>query len=470
MTQAATAAPADIPLTALPRERERLLLWLLALTQFTIIMDFMIMMPLGPQIMRAFSIGPSAFATAVSAYAWCAGLSGLFAATYIDRFDRKQLLLAVYVLFALSNLACAVAPSFLLLQAARAFAGLTAGVLGSIVMAVLSDVIPQSRRGAATGIVMTSFSLAAVFGVPVGIALGANFGWEWPFCLLAALSALIWIAAERVVPTLTGHLRMHPSSLMKVLPDLLALVLHPPYVRAFLLTGIVTAASMVVIPFMSPVLVANHGIKPAELSWIYMVGGVATFFTARIIGRLCDRFGAVRVFRAIALFSILPLMFVTHLPALSLLAMIALFPLLMISMSGRFIPLQALMTTVAKPAERGAFLSVSSAVQSLGTGLGAWLGGTMLRSGPGGEILGYQIDGWIAAAITLIAVLWIGRVGRAAAPSSRIDDRRSQKAAPASDLQSAQRDGDSDEGRHRQRKQEKIDDRYRRAPHEATEP
>ena len=413
-------APAvDIALTALPRERERLLLWLLALTQFTIIMDFMIMMPLGPQIMSAFAIGPAAFATAVSAYAWCAGLSGLFAATYIDRFDRKKLLLVVYVLFALSNLACALAPTFLTLQAARAFAGLTAGVLGSIVMAVVSDVIPQSRRGAATGIVMTSFSLAAVFGVPVGIALGATFGWEWPFFLLAALSALIWVVALRIVPTLTGHLRKQPSPLIQVLPELFRLLLHPPYVRAFVLTGMVTAASMLVIPFMAPMLVANHGIAPAQLSWIYMAGGAATFFTARIIGRLSDRLGAVRTFRAIALFSIVPLMFVTHLPALSLLAMIVLFPLLMISMSGRFIPLQALMTTVPKPAERGAFLSVNSAVQSLGTGLGAWLGGMMLGSGPRGEILGYGTNGWVAAAVTLIAVAWIGQVGRTQSANHR---------------------------------------------------
>ncbi len=401
-------------LTTLPPSRERSLLWLLALTQFTIIMDFMIMMPLGPQIMSAFAIGPAAFATAVSAYAWCAGMSSLFAATYIDRFDRKRLLLAVYVLFALSNLACALAPNFLMLQLARAFAGLTAGVLGSIVMAVISDVIPQSRRGAATGIVMTSFSLAAVFGVPVGILLGAHFGWEWPFFLIAALSALIWVAGLRVVPTLIGHLRQQPAPLMRVVPDLFALIVHPPHVRAFLLTSMVMGASMIVIPFMAPVLVANHGVAPAQLSWIYMAGGAATFFSARIIGRLTDRFGAKRVFRAVALFSIVPLMFVTHLPALPLLAMIVLFPLLMIAMSGRFIPLQALMTTVPKPAVRGAFLSVNSAVQSLGTGLGAWLGGTMLSSGPGGEIFGYGTNGWVAAGVTVLAVAWIGQVGRTA--------------------------------------------------------
>jgi MFS transporter, DHA1 family, inner membrane transport protein len=401
-------------LTTLAPRRERALLWLLALTQFTIIMDFMIMMPLGPQLMSAFVIGPAAFATAVSAYSWCAGLSGLFAATYIDRFDRKKLMLVVYILFALSNVACALASSFLMLQAARAFAGLTAGVLGSILMAVLSDVIPQSRRGAATGVVMTSFSLAAVFGVPVGILLGARFGWESPFFLLAALSTLIWIAAWRLVPTLTGHLRKQPPALAQVLPDLVALIRNPPYLRAFALTGIVMSASMLVIPFMAPMLVANHGVLPAQLSWIYMAGGVATFFTARIIGRLSDRFGAVRVFRAIAGFSILPLMFVTHLPALRLATIIVLFPLLMISMSGRFIPMQALMTTVPKRAERGAFLSVNSAVQSLGTGLGAWMGGMLLSIGPGGEIVGFGTNGWVATGVTVLALIWIGQVKRTA--------------------------------------------------------
>ena len=150
MTSAAESIPA-----ALSPTRERGLLWLLALTQFTVIMDFMVMMPLGPQIMHAFAIGPAAFATAVSAYSWCAGFSGLFAATYIDRFDRRRLLLAMYALFALSNLGCALAADLPTLLLARAFAGLSGGVLGSIVMAVVGDVIPESRRGTATGIVLT---------------------------------------------------------------------------------------------------------------------------------------------------------------------------------------------------------------------------------------------------------------------------------------------------------------------------
>jgi predicted MFS family arabinose efflux permease len=107
---------------------ERNLLWLLALPQFTLIVDFMVMMPLGPQIMHAFQITPTGFATAVSTYSWCSGLSGLLATTYIERFDRRRLLLAVYALFALSKLACAWATSFSMLLVARAFAGITGGL------------------------------------------------------------------------------------------------------------------------------------------------------------------------------------------------------------------------------------------------------------------------------------------------------------------------------------------------------
>ena len=164
------------PALTLTPARERLVLWLLALIQFTVIMDFMVMMPLAPQLMQAFTITPAAVSGAVSAYAWCAGLSGLLAAMYIDRFDRKQLLLWMFALFTLSNLACAIAPNFHVLVLSRAFAGVTGGVLGAMVMAIIGDLIPAHRRGAATGVVMTSFSLAAVVGVPTGVMLAAHFG------------------------------------------------------------------------------------------------------------------------------------------------------------------------------------------------------------------------------------------------------------------------------------------------------
>jgi predicted MFS family arabinose efflux permease len=398
--------------------RERGLLWLLALTQFTIIMDFMVMMPLGPQIMRAFVIGPALFATAVSAYAWCSGLSSLFAATYIDRFDRRTLLLTVYALFALSNLGCAAAPTFHWLLIARAFAGLTGGILGSIVLTIVSDVIPPARRGAATGTVMTSFSLAAIAGVPAGIMLGAKFGWSSPFYLLVGLSFLIWSAGVWLVPSIKMHLAKQSVPLSQVLPNLFALLREPRHIRAYALTFCMMISHMLVIPFISPILVANYGIIPKQIAWIYMAGGAATFFTSRIVGRMADRYGKHRVFRILVAFSMLPVLFITHLPSLPLLAVVAFFPIFMVAMSGRMIPMQALMTTVPEPERRGAFLSINSAIQSLGTGCGAWFGGLLLSTSVDGQIVGFGHNGWIAVGLAVVTLIWVGKVRPVSEPAS----------------------------------------------------
>ena len=397
-------------MAALSPARERGLLWLLALTQFTIIMDFMVMMPLGPQIMRAFAISPAAFATAVSAYSWCSGLSGLFAATYIDRFDRRRLLLFIYGLFAISNLICAMAQNFHMLLLARAFAGLSGGVLASIIMAIVSDIIPIQRRGAATGIIMTAFSLAAIAGVPIGIVLGAHLGWFSPFYLLVVLSVLIWGAGACLVPSLRLHLQQAPVPLREILPALWQLLSNARHLRAFGLTFIMMVSHMMVIPFISPVLVENHAIAPQQISWIYMAGGAATFFTSRRIGKLADRYGKHQLFRIMALFSIVPILFVTHLPAIPFWAIVAFFPVFMVAMSGRMIPLQALLTTVPAAEQRGAFLSVNSAIQSMGNGCGAWLGGLLLTSSASGQILGYGNNGWCAVLLLCLALWWIGRV------------------------------------------------------------
>lgn len=400
----------SLPLTP---ARERLVLWLLALTQFTVIMDFMVMMPLAPQLMTAFSIQPAAVSGAVSAYAWCAGLSGLAAAMYIDRFDRKKLLLVMFALFSLSNLACAAAPNFHVLVLSRAFAGLTGGVLGAIVMAIIGDLIPANRRGAATGIVMTSFSMAAVIGVPSGVMLAAHFGWASPFYILVLCSLPILVLAARVLPALDGHLAQR-APLSAVLPNLIALYRVPNHLKAFLLSAVNMATGMMVIPFISPVLVSNVGLQPAEITYVYLAGGIATFFTARMVGKWSDRVGAHKVYRTLSLLFILPVLFITHMPVIPLVGVMLFFPFFMVLASGRNIPMQALMTTVPDPSRRGAFLSANAAVQQVGTGLGALLGGLTLTTNAAGHISGYGLNGWIAAGLAVLTVLWVGQIRGAA--------------------------------------------------------
>ena len=394
----------------LTARRENMLLWLLALTQFTVIMDFMVMMPLSPQLMVAFGVGPGAISGAVSAYAWCAGLSGLFAATYIDRYSRKHLMLAMFCLFTISNLGCALAPTFHALVLARAFAGLTGGVLSSITMAIIADVIPAERRGAATGIVMTSFGMAAVAGVPAGVLLGAHYNWAAPFLLLVAMSVLIWCAAALVLPRLDAHLADGVRPLREVLPDLLGLFKVARQRDAFLLSGVNMLGSMMIIPFIAPTLVGNLGVRPVDMSWVYLGGGAASLLTARALGRLADRIGALLMFRIAIVWSIVPALLLTHLVPLPMVLIVVTFVLFMTSMAARNIPMQALLTTIPAPSQRGAFLSVNSAVQQLGTGLGAWLGGQWLVTDGAGHIAHYGVNGVVAAGLAVCSCLWVLRL------------------------------------------------------------
>jgi predicted MFS family arabinose efflux permease len=239
-------------------------------------------------------------------------------------------------------------------------------------------------------------------------------------------SLLIWFGAWRVLPSLDGHLGRRVP-LAQVLPDLIGLYKVRGHLKAFLLSGVNMMTGMMVIPFISPVLVSNIGVQPAEITFVYLAGGVATLFTARMLGRWSDRVGAHKVYRYVALFSILPLMFMTHMPRIPLYAVILFFPFFMTALSGRNIPMQALMTTVPDPAKRGAFLSANSAIQQIGSGVGALVGGLWLHTDAAGHISGYSLNGWIAAGLTLFSVLWIGQVGGATTAA----------AAPAGERQAA---------------------------------
>ena len=259
---------------------------------------------------------------------------------------------------------------------------------------------------------MTSFSLAAVVGVPAGVMLAAHFGWASPFYLLVLFSLVIWALGARTLPSITGHLTQRVP-LSAVLPNLIGLYRVPNHLKAFALSFVNMMTGMLVIPFISPVLVNNLGVKPAEITYVYLAGGLATLVSARMVGKWSDRAGAHKVYRYLALLSVLPMMFVTHMPAMPLVAIILFFPFFMTAVSGRTIPLQALMTTVPDPSKRGAFLSANSAIQQLGSGVGALLGGLTLHTDAAGHILGYAWNGWIAAGLTVFSVLWVGKVASA---------------------------------------------------------
>jgi predicted MFS family arabinose efflux permease len=395
--------------------RERWLLFTLAGIQFTHILDFMIMMPLGPQFTALFGISNAQFGLLVSAYTLSAGFSGLMAATYIDRFSRKQLLLGMYSLFGLATLACALAPDYGWLMAARVAAGLFGGVLSALSQTIVADVIPFERRGRAMSVVMTSFSVSTVAGVPLGLFLAAHFNWHAPFVGIAALVGLLALGAWRTMPRLDAHLH-HPErvSVWRGIGQVLA---EPNHLKAFAVSGLMMFAAYTVIPYITIYLQSNAGMQAAEVPWIYLCGGLATLLSARYFGRLTDRVGKVRVFRRLALAVTVPLMATTLSQGLPLWGLLAISTLLFTMMSGRMIPGMAMISSAVEPRWRGTFMTLNSAVQSASMGLAALVAGLIIGRDAQGQLTGYWVAGLLGVLASLLSVWLAGHLRLHGAPA-----------------------------------------------------
>lgn len=393
----------------LTARHERWLLLSLAGVQFTHIVDFMIMMPLGPQFTRLFGISDAQFGMLVSAYTLAAGASGLLASSYIDRFERKRLLLWLYAGFALATLACGLAPGYGALMAARITAGLFGGVLGALVQTMVGDAIPFERRGRAMGVVMSAFSLSTVAGVPASLWIAEALGWHAPFIAIAALSVLLWLAAWRSLPTLDGHLHARPAG--AAWTGILQVLRDPNHWRAFALSSLTMVAGFVVIPYITIYSTTNVGIRTDQIPIIYFVGGVATLFTARLWGQLADRWGKVRTFRLVAVCSMAPILATTHLPPVPLPVLLVVTTGFFVFVSGRMVPGMAIVTSAAQPQWRGTFMSLNASLQSAAMGLAALVGGLLIHRTPEGLVAGYGWAGWVAVATTLLMLPLAGRVG-----------------------------------------------------------
>ena len=395
--------------------RERWLLLTLAGIQFTHILDFMIMMPLGPQFTALFGISNAQFGLLVSAYTLSAGFSGLMAATYIDRFGRKQLLLSMYSLFGLATLACAFAPDYVWLMVARVAAGLFGGVLSALSQTIVADVIPFERRGRAMSVVMTSFSVSTVAGVPLGLFLAAHFNWHAPFVGIAALVGLLALGAWQTLPRLDAHL-YHPErvSVWRGIGQVLA---EPNHLKAFAVSGLMMFAAFSVIPYITIYLQSNAGMQAAQVPWIYLCGGLATLLSARYFGRLTDRVGKVRMFQRLALAVTVPLMATTLSQGLPLWGLLAISTLFFTVMSGRMIPGMAMISSAVEPRLRGTFMTLNSAVQSASMGLAALVAGLIIGRDAQGQLTLYWVAGLLGVVASLLSVWLAGHLRLHGAPA-----------------------------------------------------
>lgn len=393
-------------------KRKRALLLSLTAVQFVHVLDFVIVMPLGPQLMTDLGVGTATFGLFVSAYNLAAALAGIGGAILLDRFDRRQALVTVFFGLGLATFACAWATDATSLIGARFIAGLFGGLIQAILFTIVGDCFAEKERGAATGTVMSAFSVASVIGVPLGLFIAGRWGWRAPFGVLSIVSLFVGIAAHHFMPPLRSHLKTakHVVTPRNDWQELKSLVARPRTVDALLLIVTLMFAGFTVIPYVSAYLVSNIGLTQADLASVFLAGGIATFASARQVGRLSDRFGKLSVFTWLALGSIVPIMLLTHLPKVPVLLALFVTAFFTLSISARGIPALAMITASIEKSRRGRFLSLTSSVQQISSGVASLLAGWILHRGLDGRLDHFGTAGFIAATFTVLSVFFARRL------------------------------------------------------------
>ncbi|MBR1145340.1 MFS transporter [Bradyrhizobium sp. AUGA SZCCT0431] len=379
------------------------LIALLAFAQFTIILDFIIMSPLGAILMPALDITAGQFGVAVSAYAFSAGISGILAAGFADRFDRKRLLLFFYVGFTLGTLLCALAPNYHVLLLGRIVTGLFGGVIGAVVLAIITDLFPLQLRGRVMGFVQTAFAASQVLGIPAGLFLANHWGWHVSFGAIVGLSIVAMAAILLVMQPVNAHLRLKQDS--NAFRHLIATIGQPRYTLAFAVTTLLSTGGFMLMPFGSAFTVHNLGIDILHLPTIYLVSGVFSIFIGPLVGRASDAFGKFPTFAFGSAVSVVMVLIYTHLGHVSLTTAIIVNVLMFVGIFSRMIPSQALISAIPDPSQRGSFSAVSASLQQLSGGLGSVFAAAIIAQNPDGTLRHFDWLGYVVVATSILSLI-----------------------------------------------------------------
>lgn len=395
------------------QKSERTLLLVLAAIQFTNIVDFMIMMPMGDILKKELSIGPQQYGFLVSSYGIAAFVTAFAGVFYLDNLDRRKALLTAYFGFMIGTLSSAILPNtsdeelnYMLFILTRVITGLTGGLLGGLVMSIIGDAIPIERRGRAMGVVTISFSLAAILGMPVALTLVDVFdnNWHVPFYGVTLLALPIWLLAFKSIPPMAEHLKNRTHY------DRTAAIRWAVKSReqrnALLFTVLLVLGQFTVISFMTPFYINNVGLLQSDIKWIYLVGGAATVVSGFAIGRMVDRIGRFRVFTVAALLSIVPVLVITHLPQVPLWVVLVIAAFFFVLISGRMIPANTIATTVVNPEQRAGFMSLNSAMMSLASGSSGIISGLIIsQADENSPLMHFEWVGYLAALSTILSLV-----------------------------------------------------------------
>ncbi len=387
---------------------QKLVVGMLAFLQFAVILDFMLMAPLGAIIMPSLSITPAQFGTVVSAYAFSAGISGLLMAGFADRFDRKKLLLFFYAGFLVGTLWCGLAQSFESLLLARIVAGLFGGVIGSVVLAIATDLFAPQMRGRVMGFIQTAFAASQILGLPFGIYLSNQWNWHVPFLVLVGLGLLGGLLISWRMLPVAEHLKLKQEH--TALGHLWHTVAEPRYLLSFVSVLFLATGGFMLMPFSSAFTVNNLGISLHDLPVIYLVTGIATIFIGPLVGKAADSFGQLRVFLFGTAVMIVMVLLYTHLTTSTLLVVTVINVVLFVGIFSRMIPFQALMSQVPAQTQRGSFNAINASISQLAGGLASLVAGHIVQEGADGKLHHYDVAGFVVVATSLLASVLLWRI------------------------------------------------------------
>jgi len=388
------------------QSHERLIIFLLAAINFTHILDFMIMMPLGNYLMPYFDISPRQFSFLVGAYTLTAAFSGFASAFFVDRHDRKKILIYAFIGFLVGTIACGIAPTFGLLMAARVLAGLFGGLIGAQVFSIISDIFGYERRGVAMGAVMSSFAIASILGVPFALYLANAISWHAPFLFVGILGFVMIPLLNKYIPEMKDHVNSdNPTTKLNILRE----VLYNKYqVSALFFSALIMMGHFLIIPFVNPYLEFNKNFSKSLTPMVYLVGGLAAFGASFLFGRLSDRIGKLEVFSFSVIASAVMVVIITNLPSVGFPVVLLFFGLWFAVSTGRAVTAQAMLSNVPLPGQRGSFMSFNSSVQQLGTSAASFLSGFIVIKAEDGKLLRFDWVGYVSMAV-LILSMFLGR-------------------------------------------------------------
>jgi predicted MFS family arabinose efflux permease len=397
---------------------QKFIIFLLAITQFSVVLDFMVMSPLGDMLMKSMALTPARFGKAVAAYAISAGLSGLLVAGFADRYDRKKLLVFFYSGFVVGTVCCALATNYWQLMGARVFTGIFGGVIGSVSMAIITDLFSPQQRGRVMGFVQMGFAASQVLGIPISLKIAEWWGWPAPFFMVAGMGTIILMLILGRLQPVVAHLAAQKDN--NPLQHLWHNISKPRYLNAFIVTCLLSIGGFMMMPFGSAFAINNLQLNARDLVWLFMLSGIGSLIIMPLAGRLADKVNKFRLFAIASLWTVVMAIVYTNLGPTPLWVVVSINVLMMAGIMGRMVPSMAIVSSVPDMPDRGAFMSINSSLQQIAGGIAATAGGYIItQETPHSPLQHYDTLGYIMSGITIFTIWLLYRVYRTSAPQTQ---------------------------------------------------